>query len=429
MTRTFILLLSIAIATGALMVTMGPAPASAQVTVVRDCGDHYVVTHYNSDGSVNGVHKKQLSDQGTIYTAGKTWKLVEGNPDRFVSDGGAQLLVVACDATPGKGARGLGGVQQDGPQAAQSSSTLVSNLTSSTTIVTVDEPATSEFATSFTTGTNSLGYTLTRVRMGLNPTSAVSKYSVSIHANSSGIPGATLGTLESGAVPTGLRNVDFPASGAGIQLAADTTYWLVTSVNGSVKVFTTTEDGESGDSLPGWDVGGDRLSNSPNWNTSNTLALGFTVFGYVKTFADTKLPDNFDCNTYLGWEHTNGRQWDSADRVWRQVGSYYYGGQYANTGEPICERRFSSVGPGSYADKLGYGMTLCSLAPTWQTVDPETGEAVGGSAEKHYTGHKTSSGQDICSDFDGLRSTKKYRQEQQLKQYCMRAQSNDPLCN
>ena len=141
-----------------------------------------------------------------------------------------------------------------------------------------------------------------------------------------------------------------------------------------------------------------------------------------------KLPANFDCNAHLGWEHTNGRQWDSADRVWRQVGSYYFTGQYANTGEPICERRFSSAGPGSYADKLGYGLTLCSLAPTWQTIDPETGEAVGGPAEKHYTGHKTSSGQDICSDFDGLRSTKKYIQEQQLKQLCSREPTH-ALCN
>ncbi len=88
----------------ALIVTMGPSPASAYATVVRDCGDHYVVVRYNADGSVKGVHNKQLSDEGTIYTAGETWKLVEGNPDRFVSEGGAQLQVVACDAALGGGA-------------------------------------------------------------------------------------------------------------------------------------------------------------------------------------------------------------------------------------------------------------------------------------------------------------------------------------
>ena len=100
----------------ALIVTMNPSPASAYATVVRDCGDHYVVTRYNADGSVKGVHEKQLSDQGTIYTAGKTWLLVEGNPDRFVSDGGAQLQVVACDAALGAGA----GVRQTIPPRAPS---------------------------------------------------------------------------------------------------------------------------------------------------------------------------------------------------------------------------------------------------------------------------------------------------------------------
>ncbi len=90
----------------ALAVTMGPAPASAQTTVIRECGDHYTVIRYNADGSVKGVWNKQLSDQGTIYTAGKTWLLVEGDngqPDRFVSDGGV-LQVVACDTVPGAGA-------------------------------------------------------------------------------------------------------------------------------------------------------------------------------------------------------------------------------------------------------------------------------------------------------------------------------------
>ncbi len=319
-------------------------------------------------------------------------------------------------------------VQGSGVGITQTSGTLIKN---DTTMQTVDLTIGSEQATSFTTGSNSLGYTLTSVTMGMRAIGTVSNYSVSIRANSNGKPGTTLGTLtKSGSLPTShLQGVDFPASGGGIDLAANTTYWLVASENSSVIVLTTYDDYEGG-GLAGWSIGDVRRSNPPNWNGSDSGTLVMDVNGYVKTFADTTLPANFDCNTYLGWEHTNGRQWDSADGVWRQVGSYYYNGQYANTGYPICELRFSSVGPGSYADKLGYGLTLCSQAPTWQTIDPETGEAVGGPAEKHYTGHKTSSGQDICSDFDGLRSTKKYRQEQQLKQFCMRAENRGhALCN
>ena len=108
----------------ALIVTMDPSPASASAIVIRECGNDYVVTRYNQDGTVKGVWNKQLSAEGTIYTGGQTWKLVEGNPDRFVSDGGAQLQVFACDATPGSGTRGIGVRQVQG---AQTSGTLISN--------------------------------------------------------------------------------------------------------------------------------------------------------------------------------------------------------------------------------------------------------------------------------------------------------------
>ena len=109
--------IAIVIALGiVLMVGMGPSPASAYAIVIRECGDDYVVTRYNQDGSVKGVWNKQLSAQGTIYTAGQTWKLVEGNPDRFVSNGGAQLQVFACDAVLGAGA----GVRQTIPPRAPS---------------------------------------------------------------------------------------------------------------------------------------------------------------------------------------------------------------------------------------------------------------------------------------------------------------------
>ena len=230
--------------------------------------------------------------------------------------------------------------------------------------------------------------------------------------------------------------VQFTASGNGISLDAGTTYWVVldTHLQTANANFVTkvTASYSEDTAAAGWSIGNlrrwrDLSANQwPAGNTNQSTVHPIIIEGYAKK--DTILPANFDCNAHLGWEYPNGRQWDSADRVWRQVGSYFFTGQYANTGDPICERRFSSVGPGSYADKLGYGMTLCSQAPTWQTVDPETGEAVGGPATVHKTGHKTSSGQEICSDFDGLRSTKKYIQEQQLKQLCSREPTH-ALCN
>ncbi len=256
----------------ALVVTMGPSPASAQVTVVRDCGDHYVVVRYNSDGSVNGVHKKQLSDEGTIYTVGKTWKLVEGNPDRFVSEGGAQLLVVACDATPGKGARGLGGVQQDGAQAAQSSSTLVSNTTNSGGNTFFLE---AQQAQAFTTGSNAPGYRLTGVDLIIRRQAGVpvSDYSVSIHRDSSGLPGSKLGTLtRPGSLPTGFQTLRFAASGDGIDVAPDRTYWLVTTSNANVYLNGTNQTAESV-AAAGWSIADERFYKDPGWDPTNKIQI------------------------------------------------------------------------------------------------------------------------------------------------------------
>ncbi len=79
----------------------GIAAAETSLTpVIRDCGDHYLVTRSNTDGTTLGAWKKQLSEQGTIFTAGETWTLGEGGdgePDRFVSGSGKVQQVVPCD--------------------------------------------------------------------------------------------------------------------------------------------------------------------------------------------------------------------------------------------------------------------------------------------------------------------------------------------
>ena len=318
---------------------------------------------------------------------------------------------------------------------------LVGNTGQSSTVLGIT--FTSDHSQAFTTGSNSLGYKLTHVAilLGHLGSGQQAAYSVYIAEDSGGRPGASLGTLSGSPTLTNTPTAyAFTATGDGIDLEPDTTYWVVVdadlggATNTGTRVAAIDADGEDSDGAAGWSMANNLFyraqsqTSVSDWKAHTSSSLALRVNGYEKTFADVTLTDNFDCNAYLGWEHTNGRQWDSADRVWRQVGSYYFTGQYANTGEPICERRFSSAGPGSYADKLGYGMTLCSLAPTWQTVDPETGEAVGGPDRVHETGHLTSSGQKICSDFDGLRSTKKYIQEQQLKQLCSREPTH-ALCN
>ena len=54
----------------------------------------------------------------------------------------------------------------------------------------------------------------------------------------------------------------------------------------------------------------------------------------------------------------------NADNAYPNEGTYVHTGYYVNTGNPICEYRPRTP---------GYGYTLCSQAPTWQTVNPATG--------------------------------------------------------
>ena len=271
----------------ALIVTMGPAPASAQTTVVRECGGQYTVTHYNSDGSVQGVHNKQLSDEGTIYTGGKTWKLVEGEPDRFVSDGGAQLQVVACDATPGSGTRGIGVRQAQGTQ---TSTTLVRNIGQTDS---GSDAFSNDHAQAFTTGSNSAGYTLTSVTLRMRLTSATQQpYQASINRDASGVPGGKAGALTPPTlVPTDQAlqwiNRDFTASGDGIDLEANTTYWFVIDASTSssaIDARLTASDDEGSGGADGWSIADKRLSRSfsgSNWSGSQ-LVFKLAISGYLK---------------------------------------------------------------------------------------------------------------------------------------------------
>ncbi len=265
----------------ALIFTMGPAPASAQTTVIRECGGQYTVTHYNSDGSVKGVHNKQLSDAGTIYTAGKTWKLVEGSPDRFVGAGGAQLQVIACDTTPGSGTRGIG-VQQ-----AQTSSTLISNLGQ-------DDAANAatfniDTAQGFTTGGDAEGYKLTSVKISMVAFGGNQPdYKVEIWSGLGG-SGTKLGELNKpDSLSTTFTVESFSANGDGIDLAANSTYWVVIDVvtnQPSASIKLTDSDSEDAGGAAGWTINNDLRHRSVGdtvWNATHADAMKINVIGYAK---------------------------------------------------------------------------------------------------------------------------------------------------
>ena len=99
-----------------------------------------------------------------------------------------------------------------------------------------------DYAQTFTTGGNAAGYRLTRVdiRM-LGGTTNEPTYRVSIHSDSSNSPGTSLGTLTNPASwPSSAGLGQHTASGDGIALAANTTYWLVFDVTANTNPTSAT---------------------------------------------------------------------------------------------------------------------------------------------------------------------------------------------
>ena len=121
-------------------------------------------------------------------------------------------------------------------QAQAQSRTLVSNLGQSN--ATASSFFDVDVAQAFTTGSNSAGYTLTSVELGIiSSFNNATTLTVSIHSNSSGAPGASLGTLSN---PASLATGEVQAftHTRGIALAASTTYFVV--IDGSRRTSSRT---------------------------------------------------------------------------------------------------------------------------------------------------------------------------------------------
>ncbi len=134
-----------------------------------------------------------------------------------------------------------------------------------------------DFYQAFTTGGNSTGYTLNSldVEFARLFDSAIfsSKLTASINSDSGGAPGAIVGTLTNPAfssvtVPTGDRNFTFTAPAGGIQLAANTTYWLMLendgTLQGSNSFRTTASDSEDSGGASGFSIGDSRVERRQN---------------------------------------------------------------------------------------------------------------------------------------------------------------------
>ena len=178
--------------------------------------------------------------------------------------------------------------QQPTPQPQQPTTQTAVKLVGNTELASATPSSfNNDHAQAFTTGSSSGAYVLTRIQLNLNRQSgAAPTYSVSIHSDSSGSPGALVGTLTNPAsLPTHSGLASFTAPDGGIRLTAETTYFAVIDVivkGGATGVRTTASDDESGES--DWRIANDGLfranSSTGAWTTS-TSSRKINVWGYA----------------------------------------------------------------------------------------------------------------------------------------------------
>ena len=174
-----------------------------------------------------------------------------------------------------------------GSAQAQTSVTLVSNTGQATG---ANLRRDIDWATSFTTGPGQQGFKLTRVDIALARTNVPDlTYQVSIRADSEGRPDSSLGTLTnptwSGSGTPELAQYSAPSGG--IDLANETTYWVVVDVTdtnqgGFIWSTTASTDEDAGESL-GWSIGNSRLSRTTgDWRPLSSSAHRVAIRGYSK---------------------------------------------------------------------------------------------------------------------------------------------------
>ena len=133
-------------------------------------------------------------------------------------------------------------------------------------------------AQAFTTGSNSGGYSLTKVVIN-SSLGVAADFTVSVHENDSGAPGTSLGTLTKPTLPASAAAGSYEFTHSGIDLAASTTYFIVVDSNtssASFIIYNTGSDAEDTGGATGWSIG------------DSSLYRGFGSTGSWTTWAESK---------------------------------------------------------------------------------------------------------------------------------------------
>ena len=146
----------------------------------------------------------------------------------------------------------------------------------------------SDHGQAFTTGDHSAGYTLTSVTLKMRRTATQPTYNAYIYSNGSEVPGAQVGELTAPTVSQSQNFGDhkFTASGDGIDLEANTTYWFFidsSSSTAGISARTTISDDEESGAASGWSIADKRLlrnHSATQWGTSSPDVFMLAINGY-----------------------------------------------------------------------------------------------------------------------------------------------------
>ena len=150
-----------------------------------------------------------------------------------------------------------------------------------------------DYAVAFTTGSNAAGYSLRSVDVEfgiIHSSFSSSDLTASIHTESSGSPGSSLGTLTNPAsFPVSSSDQTLTFTSTGIDLSANTTYFLVLDLSRNLAtsgIRATNSNNEDSGALAGWSIGNGLVyrahAMTGAWFT-NTPTPKISLDGVVKT--------------------------------------------------------------------------------------------------------------------------------------------------
>ncbi len=226
------------------------------------------------------------------------WVRSDGTDDRDI-DGATDSTYAVVQADAGKSIKVRVSFTDDAkfPESLTSAATaavtvpvaaLVSNV-GQTSAGTANVTATQSQGQGFTTESDSGGYTLGSVELGVSSFSGTaSDITVSIYSESSGNPGTLVHTLTTPAsISTPVTTFTAPS---GTTLAAGTTYYVVISTTGSgINLSRTNATAEDTGGVSGWSIADDRrFAQAGAWNTT-TRPIRMRVNGAAATTTSTAI--------------------------------------------------------------------------------------------------------------------------------------------